>query len=296
MAITYSFVDGASYGPEDINSITSSLVGAGVAPFLTKDSYNVSDLNVLTEALVEEGVQLEGCKCAVSNVGAQNMSVSVGQGIVFFASGARLEVDSDGYTVAVTPNTAGYIYAYFNSALQTADILFAEELPTDGESVVLAQLTVDGVLKDKRVFARSKIGTMGTNIALTVGFTPLDEPVLYWEAGSLVSYILSRVEDVNLSKFNFAQVCTDGVLGGSNTSNILGFGEWTAFFDINDGTIKYGLHDGNVWAANCLYYTSSTTRYELEIIEGKLCLYVRCYKSDANSAVKRLRDCTATFM
>ena len=296
MAITYSFVDGVSYGVQDINGIAGSLVGAGIAPFLTKNSYKVSDLNALTGAIVEKGVQLEGCKCTISDVGTQNISVFVNQGIVFFTSGARLEVDDQGYTVLVAPNTAGYIYAYYNSALQTADILFREVLPGDGEFVELAQITVEGELKDKRNFARSKIGTIGTNVTMTTKFTVLDEPVLYQEEGSFVTYILARVENVNLSKYNFAHVCTDGVLGGSNTSKISGFGEWTAFLDINDGTIKYGLHDGNVWAANCLYYISSTTRYILNIIEGELCLLVRCYKSDASSAIKRLRECTVTFM
>lgn len=296
MAIKYSFVDGASYGPEDINGITSSLVGAGVAPFLTKDSYNVSDLNVLTEALVEEGVQLEGCKCAASDVGTQNMSVSVGQGIVFFASGARLEVDSDGYTVAVTPNTAGYIYAYFNSTLQTADILFAEELSTDGESVVLAQLTVDGVLKDKRVFARSKVGTMGTNVTLTTEFTVLDEPVLYSESDPSVWYILAKAENVNVSKFNYAQVCTDGTLEGSNGVSISGLGNWMAFVSLSENAIKYGGHDGNIWKADCLYYTSYTTRYIPKVINDELCLLVRCSKSNFKSAVRALRACRVTFM
>ena len=296
MAITYSFVDGVSYGVQDINGIVGSLVGAGIAPFLTKASYKVSDLNALTGAIVEKGVQLEGCKCTVSDAGTQNISVFVNQGIVFFTSGARLEVDDQGYTVLVTPNTAGYIYAYYNSALQTADILFREVLPEDGEFVELAQITVEGELKDKRNFARSKIGTIGTNVTMATKFTVLDEPVLYQEEGSFVTYILARVENVNLSKYNFAHVCTDGVLGGSNTSKISGFGEWTAFLDINDGTIKYGLHDGNVWAANCLYYISSTTRYILNIIDGELSLLVRCYKNDASSAIKRLRECTVTFM
>ena len=199
MAITYSFVDGVSYGTEDINAIAGNLVGAGVMPFLTKDSYSVSDLNSVTGTIVEEGVQLEGCKCTVSDIGTQNMSVFVNQGIVFFKSGARLEVDDQGYTVLVEPNTAGYIYAYYNSALQTADILFRETLPEDGEFVELAQITLEGKIKDKRTFARSKIGTMGTNVTLTTNFTALAEPLLYQDGDLLTTYILARVENVNLS-------------------------------------------------------------------------------------------------
>ena len=109
MAIKYNFVDNKVYGPEDINDITRSLVGAGIAPFLAKDNYNVSDLNLLTSALVETGTSLDGCKCSIENVGTEEMSAHVAQGLVFFESGVRLEVDVDGYSVSVTPNTSGYI-------------------------------------------------------------------------------------------------------------------------------------------------------------------------------------------
>ena len=41
MGFKYSFIDSEVYGTEDVNAITSNLVGAGVAPFLSKESYSV---------------------------------------------------------------------------------------------------------------------------------------------------------------------------------------------------------------------------------------------------------------
>ena len=97
MSITYSFTDNVSYGTEDINAIAKDLTGAGVAPFPTQDTYSTSDLNALTEALVSSGVSLGGCLCEkTDNV------VTVSQGIIFFENGVRMNVDSEGYVLAVT--------------------------------------------------------------------------------------------------------------------------------------------------------------------------------------------------
>ena len=215
MGIKYSFVDNAVYGIEDINDITKSIVGAGIAPFVSKDSYNVSDLNVLTSALVEAGTQLDGCKCSVENAGTTEMTVKVSQGVIFFESGVRMTVDEEGYTVSVTPNTAGYVFAHYNPSLQKADIVFDAELPTDGEYVNLAKISADGTISDKRDFARSKVGTLGENCA--VSFT----------ASSENNYRYSG----DLSRFNYA------LLLGVYSSGYTYYGA----FDISAGKMIYGL-------------------------------------------------------
>lgn len=207
MGFTYSFVDNAVYGPEDINDITRSLTGAGIAPFLTKDRYNVSDLNDLAAALVAEGTSLDGCKCSVENAGTEAMSVTVAQGIVFFESGVRLTVDEEGCLLYITPNTAGYAYAHYSPALQKADIVFSGELPADGEYVLLAEIAEDGGIQDKRTFARSKVATFGKNVTLTPSFERVGPELL--ETGDSigwVTYIVAKAPDVDLSKFNYALV------------------------------------------------------------------------------------------
>lgn len=206
MAITYSFIDSVTYGTDDINDITRSLVGAGVAPFLSKDSYNTSDLNVMTSALVGEGVQLGGCEVSIQNAATQEMIATVAQGIIFFESGVRLTVDSDGYTLSVVPNTKGYVFAHHNTALQTAEILFAAELPTDGEYVLLAEVSSVGKVTDKRRFAESKVATLGKNAIKTTRFTYLREPefVREYNITEFGTYLLGETEVVDTSKFNYA--------------------------------------------------------------------------------------------
>lgn len=206
MGFTYSFVDSSIYGTEDINDITRSLTGAGIAPFLTKDSYDISDLNVMTSALVAEGTSLDGCKCSVENAGTEEMTVTIAQGIVFFESGVRLTVDEEGYNVAVTPNTAGYVYAHYSLALQKADIVFDTELPSDGEYVILAEIAADGGIQDKRTFARSKIATIGKNIKLTPSFERVEPELFEIDDKGEYIYILAKAPAVDLSRFNYALV------------------------------------------------------------------------------------------
>ncbi|MBE7032000.1 MAG: hypothetical protein E7401_03450 [Ruminococcaceae bacterium] len=206
MAFTYSFVDNQIYGTDDINDITRSMTGAGVAPFISKDSYSTSDLNVMTSALVEAGASLEGCKCSVKNAGTAEMSVTVAQGIVFFESGVRLTVDADGYVLPVIPNTAGFVYAYFSPSLQKADILFNTELPSDGEYVLLAEITADGDLRDKREFARSKVATMGSNAEHSIDesritvYETYDEAPAYSNTEKIIAEI--DLSGIDITKFN----------------------------------------------------------------------------------------------
>ncbi len=207
MGINYSFIDSTTYGPDDINDITKSLTGAGIAPFASKGSYNVSDLNVMTSALVETGVALDGCKCYVENVGTAEMTVAVSQGIVFFKSGVRLTVDEEGYVLPVTPNTAGYIYAHYNPSLQKTDILFDKGLPTGGEIVLLSELLADGTLFDKRTFARSKVATLGQNATYKISedritvFATYDKAPYYNDEEKILAEIDLR--GIDITKFNY---------------------------------------------------------------------------------------------
>ncbi len=229
MAIKYSFIDSVIYGTEDINDITACLTGAGIAPFLSKGSYNVSDLNAMTSALIEEGTSLDGCRCSVENIATSEMGVAVSQGIVFFESGARLCVDEGGYFVKVQPNTEGYIFAHFSPALQKADIVFDINLPTDGEYVLLARLEADGKLKDERIFARSKVATLGKNVTLNTEFEKITPEFLGIEEYNYV-YIVAKAPYVDLSRFNYALVFspgmnTYGIINLSNKNNKVSLGQ-----------------------------------------------------------------------
>ncbi|MBR2452585.1 MAG: hypothetical protein IKB32_00845 [Clostridia bacterium] len=280
MGISYSFIDNSIYGPDDINDITKSLTGAGIAPFISKDSYNVSDLNEMTSALVGSGVQLGGCLCSIENAGTADMIATVAQGIVFFESGVRLTVDENGYVLPITPNTAGHIYAHYSPSLQKADIIFGMELPADGESVPLAEVLADGRLLDKRIFAQSKVATFGKNISLSVPFVSID-PVLIRTVGDGKYYKVASVQGVDLSKFNYAVVTVDA----EPTPESLRI---TTFYDIvrNQGIFSI-IDNDSAFAGGSLgtVVNYSMTRL-VEVCDNELCIVARC--STTNNGEKYL--------
>lgn len=278
MGIKYSFIDSTVYGTDDINDITRSLTGAGVAPFVSKESYDGTDLNILTSALVDSGVQLDGCKCTVYNPGTADMTVTVAQGIIFFESGVRLEVDEQGYTIAVAPNAAGHIYARYSPSLQKADIVFDADLPTDGEYVLLAELSLDGILSDKRVFARSKVATLGKNVMLKKQFTLLENPVLYKEGdGEALTifqrynqYIISKVSGVDVSRFNYAVIAA---FGGTDVY-FPQFGFYTGFFDVNTNIMNFVMQNSDIIQYNSseVFFTYGELGFSISVIGNEMCV------------------------
>lgn len=201
MSITYSFTDNVSYGTEDINAIVKDLTGAGVAPFPTQDTYSTSDLNALTEAIVSSGVSLDGCVCKKTN----NV-VTVAQGIIFFENGVRMSIDSDGYELVVSENTAGYVYAYFNASLQKGGIEFSAELPETDYYVLLAKISAGGAVTDMRTFARSKVASFGRNAVFETEFKRIVNPIVESKVETKYTLIIKRLENVDISKFNYALI------------------------------------------------------------------------------------------
>ncbi len=277
MGISYSFVDNIIYGTEDINDIARSLVGAGVAPFVSKESYSVSDLNALTEALVGDGVQLDGCKCSC-NVEDGTRLVTVSEGILFFENGVRLVVDSDGYLLETEVNSAGYVYGHFNEGLQVGEILFSDEVPADGCVVLLAHIDAKNNLTDRRTFSRSKVGTLGRNITREVEFTPKtysssDKPYFTTTVNNTKYYKYALgTADIDLSRFNFVFIKVAD-------ANICGT------FDLKKNVFLVSAPDGG---DRCLFntgaiYLFNSTNLGFEVVDDALTYYGYCQSGNEYS-------------
>lgn len=202
MSYKCSFVDEVLYGPEDVNEVVGDLVGAGVAPFISKDSYNPSDLNSLTADMVISGVQLGGC--IVSRV--SDAVVSVAPGIIYFGNGLRLKV-TEAHSVTVPENEEVTIYARYIPSLGTGELAHTTlTITKDDYNIPLALISADGTIKDAREFAESKITTLGTN---SVYIIPDDRITIYEDKDKAPYYndekIVAEIDlsDVNLNKFNY---------------------------------------------------------------------------------------------
>lgn len=269
LAFTYSFVDNEVYGTDDINDITRCLTGAGVAPFVAKDSYSVSDLNALTKEVATAGVSLDGCKCIAYNPGTTEMTVTVGAGIVFFDSGVRLMIDDDGYSLPVSPNTDGYVLAYFSPTLQRVDVIFDTKLPSTGEYVVLAEVEADGNLRDKREFTRSKIATIGSNALIERSFVTMENTLVEINGEKL--YTAAYIPDVDLSRFNYALLIYGELTQNAKPPTM-------CLYDLRGETLPVSISShGEAWVNNqfetVITYILS---YRLEVYDGKLCILADC--------------------
>ena len=161
MAYKYSFLDGETYGAEDINGIVQKITGSGVSPFLTKDTYAPEDLNSLTKELVEAGTSMNGLKVTVEDNIAR-----IGKGIGFFSSGATVEVDDDGTEVEIIAGKTNYIYAEHNEETNIISFMSSPSRPADTNHVhpiLLGKISSTGVLTDLRAHAKSKVVTFGRN-------------------------------------------------------------------------------------------------------------------------------------
>lgn len=154
-----------TYGVDDINAIVSNLVGAGVAPFPSADTYDVSELNSLTSALVAEGTSLDGLK-----VSFNDNKIHIAQGIGYFENGATIVVDSEGEELEYSVAETLYVYAEYDQALNVCGFYTSESEPISSTGIyvlVLATISADGTVIDKRNIAQSKIATMGKNVTKT---------------------------------------------------------------------------------------------------------------------------------
>jgi len=295
MAITYGFIDGVLYGTDDINNITGGLVGAGIAPFTAKDSYSVSDLNAMTEAVVGAGVQLEGCKCTVSGIGSPNLKVSVAQGIIFFDSGVRMEVDSEGYDFSIPSNQEGYVFAHFSPSLQKADIFFENEVRDDGETVLLAKILQNGCVEDRREYARSKIGTLGRNIIYKAELEKLQTPVDHEE-----KYIVMKTVGVDVMRFNYAVLVASGYRGDGGYRYFPDTGYYASFFDLNrneqDFMLDSTFNEPKKRITQMFFKTSAGYEYSVGIVDGDLCVMCKCSQDHAEDVLEDAYRCTVCLM
>lgn len=190
------------YGTDDINAIVGNLVGAGIAPFPSKDTYDVSELNLLTSAITSAGVSLGGLKVSFSD-----NKIHIAQGIGYFENGATIVTDSEGEELDYDVAETLYVYAQYNKNLNVCGFYTSENAPVESVGIynlILATIEADGTVTDKRVFAQSKIATLGKNLVFDVPF-PKETKTLVNDT-TATGYSVGETVwegEVDLSRFNY---------------------------------------------------------------------------------------------
>ncbi len=158
MAYKFSFADNTVYSASDINEITKRLVTSGIEDSFTDGvAYNVSRFNEAGKLLYTSGVVPQNC-FTLKVVKASDTEILINPGLAFFNDGATIEIEVGGETLPFVLGSKNYVY--LKNELVDKNICYpycGTEKPL-GDCVLLAEIDENGVITDKRTYARGKVG------------------------------------------------------------------------------------------------------------------------------------------
>ena len=158
------FHDDCVYSAEDVNIALSQFVTSGIEdPFEDGVPYNATKLNDITYAVSSAGVipsTNTSCKCSVDS---EKNTVHIAAGTAFFSDGKRITFDTDGETLAYETGVKNYVYLKSVPSENRCYPICGSEQPS-GDTVMLAEISADGVLTDKRTYARGKLPGYQSNV------------------------------------------------------------------------------------------------------------------------------------
>ena len=167
MSYHFTFADNESYSAADLNAVTARLVTGGVADsFVDGVPYNLSALNDLGTVLYTDGVVPESTDNL--RVTLKDGEILIAPGSAFFKSGAVIEITDGGHTLPYNPGTKLYVYLYNDLKKSNRCYPAAESEEPDGDFVLLAEISEEGKVTDKRVYAKGKLPGYASSAMYTV--------------------------------------------------------------------------------------------------------------------------------
>ena len=168
MSFHYSFCDDAVYTAADVNQITKRLVTKGVADVFTDGTpYNLSAINSMGTLLYTAGTVPE-TDTSLQVIKTEDGKIQILPGMAFFADGAVIEVEAGGHILTPIPGVKNFVYLkndLVNS--NTCYPALSSEEP-EGDVVLLCEIDENGVITDKRTYARGKLPGYASNACYTM--------------------------------------------------------------------------------------------------------------------------------
>lgn len=121
--------------------------------FLDNEVYGCSDLNRIRQMIATKGVMNESDTSCKVVAGGTSGTVKILPGMACFASGASIEVDSEGVVLNVTGSGKNYVYFEHDQVANTIAPRISTTAPTaDTDTVMLANV-VGTTITDDREFS-----------------------------------------------------------------------------------------------------------------------------------------------
>lgn len=167
MGYNVSFRANQSYGVESLNMMAMDFSETQETTFEEGVTYGIDSLNGIRQDIVTAGIvkgYASGCAC--SNASGV---LTVASGKAFFASGVRVEIDTNGMSVAYTAGTSGTVWLQHVPALNEVFLVFAATIT--GDAVKVATVSAAGVVTDARQYCSMKNASLLPNQVHTASIT-----------------------------------------------------------------------------------------------------------------------------
>lgn len=174
MSIRCSFMDNAVYGADDINFALSRLTTQGISLFKYSDGDNpLLSLNNAMAELADAGVELYNTEACKVSYDKENKTFSILPGTAFMFDGSFISIEGESYDITQqiteirkTSENVITVYFYRNVPSNTIEIMLTEDSAQidTNKSIILADISKDNKILDKRTFAKSKIAPASSNI------------------------------------------------------------------------------------------------------------------------------------
>ncbi len=178
MSYQVNFLDNEMVTAEYLNNVTGEL-GDGVLAFQDDMTYGVDDLNTITETLVAKGVS-RGCSLSV-----MGGKVLIAEGVLFMGDGKRVAIDADGVEMEYQVGVMNYVWFYHDIVTGFVTPRCTEEEPSGEDYVQLGMVTSEGIAQNKADRAVMKNPFLGLHgfetFTKTFGWNGILEETLLWE-------------------------------------------------------------------------------------------------------------------
>lgn len=247
MAYQYSFTDNSEYVAEDLNSLVSSLVSSGVADgFEDGKPYNASMLNSIVSSVYSAGV----VPSSVSTLQVTKTSdgvISIAPGLAFFADGSTIKITS-AETLSYEAGSKNYVYLKQDLTAQNRNYPACTTSAPTGDFVLLAEISAQGEITDKRIYAKGKVPgyQSNANVSLAVSRN------IYFEKGSSTPQSFT----VDLGTNNYSRVFVIAKDGSEGSIGMYNFSDGSYFSTYNIGVsaVYYASSEKIVLVPSYAYY------------------------------------------
>lgn len=200
MSYITSFLDGESYGAEDLNKVVSRIITSGIEDsFIDGVPYNVRRLNNLSKSITTRGVI--GSESTALKVMKSGAEYYVSPGTAFFGNGTTLEVIENEPVVMSDLTVTNYVYLVSSEEENRNYIAVSTVEPdiADDNIVMLCEILPGGDITDRRCYATGKLRGMYQDNEFTVKSIRIRDTVTFAD-GSNDAYI---THDLGCSRFAF---------------------------------------------------------------------------------------------